>query len=572
MDAFDRIRKIDARAFLGPDTLDERVALAMQTAGQRLYSHHLANAWLDWIGAHSREIGRQDIELIAREALRLSPLHERAEDLYRAIMRPAEPLPEGRVVFMVTSCVKYLDGARRVQQALKARGAVACIMIGDPTRRVATWEGDVCTLPLSDSYEGLPLKVAAGINAIVARFGAVAVVKIDDDCELTPRFAVARFEELARLHEYVGKPQRDPHHCRYWHFGKTTQPQGPYTRRFHGAWAGGACYLLGARAAGLVAREYALYPAELGDEYYEDKAVGDFMRRQGVALHAIRHDEWGITFDLTERFTAPTAGQPARAESTPAAAPVAEAPGAATIPRLLHIVWLGDVARRPDNLIATWIAHHPGWTIKVWSLDDLAEGRWHCAEQMAALGESSLPALATLMKWEILYREGGVAVAADSLCIRGLDVALLRHERFGSLLNETAAPGVLSAGYFGCRPGDALVARLLEAVSKDDAQRLRGVPDAVGDGRLTAVHRASPDLPIHVLPSHVFLPMHLTAPPHAGTEGVVAYELWASTLDLWDDLAGFTIESLRAALKLDDHPLSQEESTRLEAARSALSN
>lgn len=567
MDVFDRIRAIDAPTFLAPGTLDERVALAMRTAGQRLYSHHLANAWLDWIGAHSREIGRHDTELLAREALRLSPLHERADELYRAVMRPAEPLPAGRVVFMVTSCVKYFDNARRVQRELQARGAIACIVIGDPARRVATWDGDVCTLPLPDNYEGLPLKVAGGINAIVARFGAVAVVKIDDDCELTPRFSVARFEELARLHEYVGKPQRDPNHCRYWHFGKTQRPQGPYTRRFHGAWAGGACYLLGAPAAALVAREHALYPAEIGDEYYEDKAIGDFMRRQGVALHTIRHDEWGITFDLAERFTAPAAGSPATGP-----APVAEARDAAAIPRLLHIVWLGDVARRPDNLIATWIAHHPGWTVKVWGNEDLAEGRWHCADQMAALGASSLAALATLMKWEILYREGGVAVAADSLCIRGLDAALLQHERFGSFLNETAAPGVLSAGYFGCRPGDALVARLLEAVSQDGAPHLRAVPDAVGDGRLTAIHQASPDLPIHVLPSHVFLPMHLTAPPHPGLEGVVACELWAGTLGLWDDIAGFSIESLRAVLKLDGHPLSQEESTRLEAARGALSH
>jgi hypothetical protein len=570
--AFDLIRAIDAPTFLGPETLDERVALAMRTAGRRLYSHHLANAWLDWIGTHSREIGRHDIELLAREALRLSPLHERAEDLYKAVMRPSEPQPERRVVFMVTSCVKYFASARRVQQALRARGAVACIVIGDPTRRVATWDGDVCTLPVADSYEGLPLKVAAGVNAIVARFGAVAVVKIDDDCELTPRFSIARFEELARQHDYVGKPHRDIHHCRYWHFGKTALPQGPYTRRFHGAWAGGACYLLNARAAGLVAREYALYPAEIGDEYYEDKAVGDFLRRQGVALHAIRHDEWGITYDPTERFTVPAANPRATTESTLAVGPVAERSVAATIPRLLHIVWLGDAARRPDNLIATWISHHPGWTVKVWGNEDLAEGHWHCAAQMAALGASSLPALAALMKWEILYREGGVSVAADSLCIRGLDAALLGHERFGCYLSESAAPGVLSAGYFGCMAGDALVARLLDAVGQDGALGSRSVSDAVGDDRLTAVHQASPDLTIHVLPSHVFLPMHLTAAPHPGTEGVVACELWASALGLWDDLASFSIESLRAVLKLDDHPLSQEELTLLEEARSALSS
>jgi len=568
MNAIAHIRAIDALTFLTPQTLDERVALAMGTAGQRLYSHHLANAWLEWIGAHSQEIGRHDVELLAREALRLSPLHERADDLYRAVMRPQDRLPAGQVVFMVTSCAKYFANAQRVQQALEARGAIACIVIGNPSHRVATWDGEVCTLPVADNYEGLPLKVAAGINAIVARFGAVSVVKIDDDCELTARFSVARFAELARQHEYVGKPHSDPHHCRYWHFGKTQQPQGPYTRRFHGAWAGGACYLLGPRAAELVAREYALYPAEIGDEYYEDKAIGDFMRRQGVPLHAVSNADWGITFDATERFIAPPLpGSAPMATASPAAA---TAPALATIPKLLHIVWLGDQGRRPDNLIATWIAHHPGWTVKVWGNEDLAEGPWQCTDQMVALGETSVPALATLMQWEILHREGGIAVAADSLCIRGLDTALLEAERFGCWLSEIAAPGVLSASYFGCKPGDALVARLLKAVGQAGDLRGASVSDAVGDGRLTGVRDASDDLALLVLPSHTFLPLHHAAPPHVGLAGVVACELWATTLGLTGRLSELSIESLRATLKLDDGVLSHDESAQWESARNLL--
>ena len=568
MNAFDKIRALDALTFLTPATLEERVALAMRTADQRLYSHHLANAWLDWLGAHSGEIGRQDIELIAREALQLSPLHERADDLYAAVMRPRQALPAGSLVFMVTSCRKYFDHALRMQAALRARGAFACIVVGDPAQRVATWDGDVCTLPVADSYEGLPLKVAAGVNALTKRFGAVSIVKIDDDCQLTPNFTVQRFEQLASQHDYVGVPQRNPLHCRFWHFAKTQRPMGPYTRRFHGSWAVGACYLLAPRAAALVAREYAFYPGEIAEEYYEDKAIGDFMRRQGVPLHVVSNPDWGITFDATERFITPPLA------SSPAAAPepvaTTAAPVLATIPKLLHIVWIGDQRQRPDNLIATWIAHHPGWTVKVWGNDDLAEGPWHCTDQMVALGETSLAGLATLMQWEILYREGGVAVAADSLCIRSLDNALIEVERFGCNLSEFAAPGVLSASYFGCKPGDALVARLLNAVAQAGDLRGTSVSDAVGDGRLTAVHNASEDLPLLVVPSHTFLPLHHAAPPHADLAGVVACELWATTLGLTEHLADLTIESLRATLKLDDGAVSRGESAQWKAARSLL--
>ena len=300
------LRALSPQAFLAPHTLEERLALAMNTLDRRVFSHDAAGAWLDWIGVHGREIDPESIELLMREVLLMSPLHPRAEAIYTALMRPSEELPHGgRVVFMVTSCRKYFRQAQRVQADLRARGATACIVIGDPALRVARWDGDTCTLPVEDNYETLPLKVAAGVNALVQRFGAIAVVKIDDDCELTVDFTPDRFLQLSRMHDYVGMLAINPHLCRFWHFGKTSRPMGAYARRHHGAWAGGACYLLGPRAAELVAREYAHYPAEIGDEYYEDKAIGDFMRRQGVALHTIRHADWGITFDATERFVAP---------------------------------------------------------------------------------------------------------------------------------------------------------------------------------------------------------------------------------------------------------------------------
>ena len=128
---------------------------------------------------------------------------------------------------MVTSCRKYFDHALRMQAALRARGAFACIVIGDPTQRVATWDGDVCTLPVADNYEGLPLKVAAGVNALMQRFGAVAVVKIDDDCQLTANFTARALPAAGRASTTTSAAARNPHLCRFWHFGKTQQADGP---------------------------------------------------------------------------------------------------------------------------------------------------------------------------------------------------------------------------------------------------------------------------------------------------------------------------------------------------------
>ncbi|TAL22424.1 MAG: mannosyltransferase, partial [Aquabacterium sp.] len=89
-----------------------------------------------------------------------------------------------------------------------------------------------------------------------------------------------------------------------------------------------------------------------------------------------------------------------------------------TLPKTLHIIWIGDQTQRPDNCIATWLHHHPGWTLKIWGNDDLSTRTWRCERQMLALAPVDLRAVVDLMRWEILADEGGVAVAADSLCLR----------------------------------------------------------------------------------------------------------------------------------------------------------
>ena len=34
------------------------------------------------------------------------------------------------------------------------------------------------------------------------------------------------------------------------------------------------------------------------------------------------------------------------------------------IPKKLHIIWVGDESKRPDNCIQTWIDKNPAWTVR----------------------------------------------------------------------------------------------------------------------------------------------------------------------------------------------------------------
>lgn len=39
---------------------------------------------------------------------------------------------------------------------------------------------------------------------------------------------------------------------------------------------------------------------------------------------------------------------------------------ALTIPSKLHMIWVGDEAKRPDSCIETWRQNHPAWEFRLW--------------------------------------------------------------------------------------------------------------------------------------------------------------------------------------------------------------
>ena len=131
------------------------------------------------------------------------------------------------------------------------------------------------------------------------------------------------------------------------------------------------------------------------------------------------------------------------------------------IPKILHFIWVGDDARRPDNCIGTWMRHHPDWTIKIWDNASLSENEWVNAAHMRAMFGRELNGVADMMRWEILYNEGGIVIDADSVCLRPLDDSLLDCDAFACWESEMARPGLIAAGYFGCGAGNEFVGQII---------------------------------------------------------------------------------------------------------------
>jgi mannosyltransferase OCH1-like enzyme len=207
------------------------------------------------------------------------------------------------------------------------------------------------------------------------------------------------------------------------------------------------------------------------------------------------------------------------------------------IPKNIHIVWVGDESKRPDNCINTWISHNPSWTVKIWGNAELTTTPWINRAHIAEMSRSQWCGVADLMRWEILYMHGGFAVDADAICVKPLPDWLLDHEIFACWENEVARPGLIANGYVGSHPQNPLVGQIILDIhaEKTVIDRLAWV--STGPLRLTETWRNNKYRNLSILPSHYFIPQHYEGSEYQGSGHVFAKQFWGSTgASLYDDL------------------------------------
>ena len=206
------------------------------------------------------------------------------------------------------------------------------------------------------------------------------------------------------------------------------------------------------------------------------------------------------------------------------------------IPKILHVVWVGDESKRPDNCIQTWREHNPDWRVQVWGNAELAEYGWINARHMRDMQHRELSGLADLMRWEILYHEGGFVIDADSVCKRALPDWPLESEAFASWESELMRPGLIASGYVASVPENPFFGQMI--------LDLQALP-SLGNGRawkttgpqfLTDCHRKYNYSGLSIWPSHFFIPRHFTGMRYQADGLVFADQAWGSTLNSYDVL------------------------------------
>jgi len=206
------------------------------------------------------------------------------------------------------------------------------------------------------------------------------------------------------------------------------------------------------------------------------------------------------------------------------------------IPKTLHIIWVGDETIRPDNCIATWRERNPTWEVRLWGNEALGATPWVNGLHMAEMAKRELNGVADMMRWEILYNEGGFVVDADSICRRPLESWLFEGEAMACWENELRRPGLIAAGYVASKPQNPFFGQMILDLQKTPRVVDRMAWQSVGPLFLTECHRAHRYTGLTIWPSHFFIPRHFSGLTYDGGGLVFADQEWGSTLGKYDHL------------------------------------
>jgi len=196
------------------------------------------------------------------------------------------------------------------------------------------------------------------------------------------------------------------------------------------------------------------------------------------------------------------------------------------IPKIIHQIWLGDQSKRPTKLIETWKEKNPSWEHKLWTDKNLPE--LVCKKQFDEC--PSFPGKADILRYQLLYQEGGFFIDADSECINPLDDHLTNNHCFCCWENEQVRQCLMANGYLASEPNCGLMKLLNDQISQ--YQEMNYPPLATwqvtGPLLLTnTVYRTK--YPITVYPSWYFIPRHYSGIEYHGSGKVYAKQYWGTT-------------------------------------------
>lgn len=154
------------------------------------------------------------------------------------------------------------------------------------------------------------------------------------------------------------------------------------------------------------------------------------------------------------------------------------------IPKIIHRIWLGS--DQPSEFVAleqTWLEHHMdrGWVYKLWTDADIAQLQLYNQEFYDDTDNYGVKS--DILRWELLYRFGGVYIDTDFECLQPLDELHYTYDFYTALQPLDTLFVQLGAALVGSVPGHPILKHCIETI-KDDWHH-KGAPKKTGPVHFT---------------------------------------------------------------------------------------
>jgi mannosyltransferase OCH1-like enzyme len=133
------------------------------------------------------------------------------------------------------------------------------------------------------------------------------------------------------------------------------------------------------------------------------------------------------------------------------------------IPKIFHHTWPSGGPLKPAfaEYRQSFMKLHPDWTFMFWTTAD--REKYALSEISKALQNPDMKLryiiISDYMRWEVLYRYGGVYLDTDVECVKNFD-EFLKYESFAA---ESYEPNGMGNAVVGTTPGNPLMKEILEA-------------------------------------------------------------------------------------------------------------
>lgn len=207
------------------------------------------------------------------------------------------------------------------------------------------------------------------------------------------------------------------------------------------------------------------------------------------------------------------------------------------IPKIIHQIWIGDGV--PEELRAfqeSWKQYHPEWEYRLWTQDDIPGLNLYNAD---LIERAENPAeKADLLRYELLYRFGGVYIDMDQECLQSFDELHYLYDFYIGVQPLDTGIVQLGIGVIGSMPHHPMLKVCIESLAGNyNNEKLKNTLTAktgpIHMTRIFMMMAGAAGTRDVALPAHYFYPMGAMEaklmPDVWRSRGSLAVHHWAKT-------------------------------------------